>query len=97
MNEETLKALKLMEQSVEDKSMPSWILPLVLDQPSPDYDTPEENAYSAGLQSLDTQGLSISNMQDAIEAAKNTGLDLDALGRAAECKICFLLWKKEAH
>ena len=86
MNEETLKALKLMEQSVEDKSMPSWILPLVLDQPSPDYDTPEENAYSAGLQSLDTQGLSISNMQDAIEAAKNTGLDLDALGRAADTR-----------
>ena len=55
-NIEILKSVEEYTRNLQKGELPVWIAPL-FDQPSPDYDTPEESAFDAALQELDNQNL----------------------------------------
>ena len=73
-NIEILKSVEEYTRNLQKGELPVWIAPL-FDQPSPDYDTPEESAFDAALQELDNQNLDPNNpsasLSATLGAAKN--------------------------
>ena len=81
-NPEVLKSIDTYLKDNKDE-IPVWIATAFRDQPSPEYDTPEENAYSAGLQDLDKQSLNPIDVENTLSAMDKTGLNRSAFGKAA--------------
>ena len=67
-NIEVLKSIKKYTENLQEGELPEWIAPLFMDQPSPEYDTPEESAFDTALQELDNQNLDPNNPSAALSA-----------------------------
>ena len=81
-NPEVLKSIDTYLKDNKEK-IPVWIATAFRDQPNTEYDTPEENAYSAGLQDLDKQSLNPIDVENTLSAMDKTGLNRSAFGKAA--------------